>query len=75
MKKSNFNAINYSSLDLQNIERTCKIFTDLRNEQTNTRTTIYEVGQFTKYVCIIKQSGEYKRYLIAHNPLAILLKL
>jgi hypothetical protein len=75
MKANNFNAINYSSLELQNIERACKIFTDLRNEQTNTRTTIYEVEQFIKYVCIIKQGGEYKRYLIAQNPLAILLKL
>lgn len=75
MKTNNFSAINYSISDLQNIERTCKIFTDLKNEQKNTRTTIYEVEQFNKYVCIVKQGGEHKRYLIAQNPLSILLKL
>lgn len=76
MKTTNdFSAITYSVEDLCNIERTARIFSDSRSNNTNARTTIYEVEKFIKYVCVIKQHGEYKRYLVAQNALAILLNL
>lgn len=70
--------MNYKNLnieDLQQIERSCKIWKDSRNEKTNTRRTFYEITKDEKYICIIKTGGEYKKYLVSQNPLSILLKL
>jgi hypothetical protein len=58
-----------------NIERTAKVWKDTRNEKTNSRRTIYEIQEHEKYICIIKQDGEYKRYITGQNPLSILLSL
>ena len=61
--------------EIINIERTAKVWQDTRNEKTNSRRTIYEIQEHKKYVCIIKQNGEYMRYITAQNPLSILLNL
>lgn len=59
--------------DVNQIERNFKKVQDIRNEATNERTSIYEVGKFRHYVMIQKKAGEVIKISHAQNCIALIL--
>ena len=56
------------------IQRNFKMVQDYKNDATNERKSIYEVGQFRHYVLVHKKDGEVIRLYHAQNALSLVLK-
>lgn len=58
---------------INNVERTCKLYCERRNEEKNARIQIYEVEEFKEYLLIYKQNGMILKTVVCQNPLTLIL--
>lgn len=58
---------------LNNIERTCRMCYDFRNNSTNERKIVYEIKPFMEYILIHKQNGNLVSFYCAQNGLTLVL--
>ena len=59
---------------INKIERNCKMVQDFRNDDKNSRKSIYEIVPNKNYVLVHKIKGQYAEVISAQNALLLVIR-